>query len=72
MGEVIHVDFRSPRVQQQEYMLQRFSDMLAERGFDDEDIADVLDGIHDFEYYKTLDPVCQHVIDVWHSNTANL
>ena len=46
--------------------------MLAERGFDDEDIADVLDGIHDVEYYKTLDPVCQHVIDVWHSNTANL
>jgi hypothetical protein len=72
MTNVVYVDFRSPRMKQRDYMLQRFADMLAERGFDDEDIADVIDGIHDFEYYKTLDDVVRHIVDVWHQHTANL
>lgn len=72
MSNVIQVDFRSTRMKQQDYMISQFRDMLARKGFCEDDVLDILDGIRDYEYYKTLDPVCQHVVDVWNRETARL
>jgi hypothetical protein len=72
MSNVVHVDFRSPRQVQQDYMISQFRDMLARKGFCEDDILDILDGIRDYESYQALDSVCRHVVDVWHHETAKL
>ena len=72
MGEVIQVNFRTASRTRNNWMLQRFADMLAEHGLDDDDIADVLDGIFDYEHYKSLDDVGRHIVDIWHQHTSNL
>jgi hypothetical protein len=46
--------------------------MLARKGFCEDDILDILDGIRDYESYQALDSVCRHVVDVWHHETAKL
>ena len=74
MGQVIHVNFkhRCRTTVQADDLYFGFVNILRRRGLDEDDIADVLDGIRDVRYYMTLDDDLKRIVDVWHNCTVNL
>jgi hypothetical protein len=64
MGEVITVDFKRKPVEfNLDQYINVFVDSLIAIGLAEEDIDDVVDGITDYEYYKTLDDDLKVIVE---------
>ena len=64
MGEVITVDFRRKPVEfNLDQYINEFIDSLMAIGLAEEDIEDVVDGITDYEHYKTLDDDLKVIVE---------
>lgn len=74
MGEVVYVNFkhRCRTIVQADKLYFGFVELLRRMELDEDDIADVLDGIKDVRYYQTLDDDLKRIVDVWHNCTVNL
>jgi len=64
MGEVITVDFRRKPVEfNLDQYINEFIDALIACGLAEEDIDDIVDGITDYEHYKTLDDDLKVIVE---------
>jgi hypothetical protein len=74
MGEVIHVNFKNKcrTTLNADRLYNGFIEILESHGITEEDIADVLDGIHNLNHYNTLDDDLKRFVDVWHQEIGVL
>jgi len=64
MGKVITVDFRRKPVEfNLDQYINEFIDALIACGLAEEDIDDVVDGITDYDHYKTLDDDLKVIVE---------
>ena len=72
MGEVITVDFVRKARTVSNPIVDRFIEILARQGLDQDDILEVLDAIKDPAFYETCDADIKNIADIWFEHTAHL
>lgn len=72
MGEVITVDFRSRSRVVSNSFFERFKDILRNHGIEEDDIAEVVDAIHDPAYFEQVEPDIQRIATIYFENTRHL
>jgi hypothetical protein len=68
MDNVIYYSFKQRSKILPNDFLNRFCQLLKDRGLCDDDIAEVIDGINSYQHYQSLEPVLQHIVNVYNDN----
>jgi len=68
MDNVIYYSFKQRSKILPNDFLNRFCQLLKDRGLCDDDVSEVIDGINSYQHYKSLEPVLQHIVNVYNDN----